>query len=541
MVRTWLRNLSVGTRLFVVFGIVTALLGVVTGVAVWGVGKQVALQREMVRLQGLSDQIDQLRYLDADISGWQGYILAEAVVEDQVAAVDDAAESRAGLLDSKAQVYDLLPQLDTTAMTDAERAEKGRLGDLFDAYFVLDQQMVDSIARGTPAGMAEGYRIGMEPLDTAWSQILDSTQTLLDSVAGRADAVAADVGEVGRVVTTSVLVAAVLAVALAAALGTWVTTSVVRPLRRIMSVLGQVATGDLTAATGSAFHTRDEPGRLGRAVDDMIGKLRETIDALAAGATALTGASAGLTVTGARLDDDAEHTAGQADLVSVEAAAINERTLQLADRSTRLGDSIGDISRSSADAARVAGTAAEEVSATGATIADLGVSSRKIGDVVTSINQVARQTRLLALNATIEAERAGPAGRGFAVVAAEVKDLAQETTRAADEIVTTVAAIQAGTGSAVAAIDRIRSVVTEVVDHQAAISEAVREQTVTRDEMGRDITDSVRGSAEITDAIAEVVTAAGRTRQGTDQANTAARDLAAMADRMRDLVGRFTT
>ena len=137
------------------------------------------------------------------------------------------------------------------------------------------------------------------------------------------------------------------------------------------------------------------------------------------------------------------------------------------------------------------------VESTNVSVAQLGSSSEEIGNVVKVITSIAEQTNLLALNATIEAARAGEAGKGFAVVAGEVKELAQETARATEDIARRVEAIQSDTQGAVAAMGRSRSIIASINDYQLTIASAVEEQTATTQEMSRNVTQAATGSGEI--------------------------------------------
>jgi methyl-accepting chemotaxis protein len=121
------------------------------------------------------------------------------------------------------------------------------------------------------------------------------------------------------------------------------------------------------------------------------------------------------------------------------------------------------------------------------TVGKLGESSAEIGEVIKSITSIAEQTNLLALNATIEAARAGEAGKGFAVVANEVKDLAQETAKATEDISRRVEQIQVDTEAAVAAISEISGIIARINDTQSTIASAVEEQTATTNEMSRNV------------------------------------------------------
>jgi methyl-accepting chemotaxis protein len=173
-------------------------------------------------------------------------------------------------------------------------------------------------------------------------------------------------------------------------------------------------------------------------------------------------------------------------------------------------------------------------------VAKLGDSSAEIGNVVKVITSIAEQTNLLALNATIEAARAGEAGKGFAVVANEVKELAQETAKATEDIARRVQAIQGDTTAAVAAIEEISSIVAQISDRQTTIASAVEEQTATTQEMSRSVTEAADGTGQIATNISGVSGAAEATTQALGQTRTAVDELSRMAADLRTTVGRFT-
>ena len=204
-----------------------------------------------------------------------------------------------------------------------------------------------------------------------------------------------------------------------------------------------------------------------------------------------------------------------------------------------MGISIQEISASTHDAARVANDAVLVAQSTNETVAKLGESSSEIGNVIKVITSIAEQTNLLALNATIEAARAGEAGKGFAVVANEVKDLAQETAKATEDISRRIAAIQADTDGAVTAIGEISEVIGKINDYQTTIAAAVEEQTATTNEMARNVAEAATGAAQIAENVVGVATAAETTTTGVGESQRAAADLARMSEELQGLVGRF--
>jgi methyl-accepting chemotaxis protein len=187
------------------------------------------------------------------------------------------------------------------------------------------------------------------------------------------------------------------------------------------------------------------------------------------------------------------------------------------------------------EAARGASTASHGL------VAVLADRTATIGGFASSIGEIAARTNLLALNATIEAVHAGEAGRSFAVVAGEVKGLAEETSRAARDIVQRVEGIQADTSEAVTAIEEIGRVIAQINDYQSSIAGAVEEQTATTADMTRSVQAAAGGTADISRTITSVAEAAVETTRSVAEQHEATAELARMGSRLTDLVARFRT
>ncbi|WP_156648472.1 methyl-accepting chemotaxis protein [Methylobacterium sp. Leaf108] len=174
-------------------------------------------------------------------------------------------------------------------------------------------------------------------------------------------------------------------------------------------------------------------------------------------------------------------------------------------------------------------------------VGQLAEVAGQIGAVTDLIKSVADQTNLLALNATIEAARAGAAGKGFAVVATEVKALAAQTMRAADEIFGQVGAIQASSARTVSAVEAFAKATHEVHVLTNAIADSVDQQQAATQEISRTVAQVARGSSEVHAGAANVQRATQETRHHADTALAASETLKAVAADLARSVGSFMT
>jgi methyl-accepting chemotaxis protein len=431
--------------------------------------------------------------------------------------------------DVEAQYEDLGLDPDRMALVQEATTELESIG------ATATETLAADASAGNTAAWAQVNETNIQPLA---SQVIDDLDQLRDIDAQEAKAAASSAHvsyEHHRLVFLLVLG---IGLATALAIGWVVASMLTGGVRRVQHVAEGLAAGDLTRTTG--LTSRDEVGQMGAALDAATGSLRGVMAEVVGSCDAVASASEELSASAAQIAASAEETSAQSGVVSAAAEEVSRNVGTVAAGAEEMGSSIREIAQSANDAARVAGQAVTEAAAANATVVTLGESSREVGSVVKLITAIAEQTNLLALNATIEAARAGEAGKGFAVVAGEVKDLAQQTAKATEEIARRVQAIQSDSTGAVDAISRIGSVIGQINDYQLTIAGAVEEQTATTNEIARSVSEAASGSGEIAANITGVSGAAESTTVALAQTRAAVDDLSRMAAGLRATVSRFS-
>ena len=282
-----------------------------------------------------------------------------------------------------------------------------------------------------------------------------------------------------------------------------------------------------------------EKARTSEREQELTLKMRQALEKVTGSASMLANAAQGLTTTSQQMASTAEETSAQADSVASAAEQVAANISSVATSSEELEASIREIANNATEAAKVTSEAVMMAESTTVTISTLGESSGEIGDVIKVITSIAAQTNLLALNATIEAARAGEAGKGFAVVANEVKELANQTAQATEDISKKINDIQTNTEGAVDEIGRITSIINKINDIANIIASSVEEQTATTAEMSRSVNEASKGTGSITTNIAGMAQATRDTSTGAVESQKAAVELNEMAEQLKSIVNDF--
>jgi methyl-accepting chemotaxis protein len=321
----------------------------------------------------------------------------------------------------------------------------------------------------------------------------------------------------------AVMLAAAAATAFGAAMAVMITRSVVNPIRQAVHAAETVAAGDLRVALATT--RKDEAGQLLGALQRMNDSLVSIVGTVRGNAESVATASGQIAQGNADLS---QRTEQQASSLQETAASMEELSATVRHNT----DTAQQAEMMATGAARVAQSGGQVMGQVVDTMEQITHSSRKIADIISTIDGIAFQTNILALNAAVEAARAGEQGRGFAVVAGEVRLLAQRSAEAAREIKALISAsverVEAGNtlvGEAGRTMDEVVGQVQRVSDLISEISAASREQS--------------KGIAQIGEAVNQLDQVTQQNAALVEESAAAAESLRAQAGQLAEAVSTF--
>ncbi|WP_375779446.1 methyl-accepting chemotaxis protein [Bradyrhizobium sp. ma5] len=438
------------------------------------------------------------------------------------------------------------------------------LKDATEAYF---ERAARTIAKELPAGRTDGnYSIGVDQLAAEIVPALQTFLALRDAALTEATERAGTARDQALVMLLLASAAILVLLGVLAGVAVMLRRRVIVPLAALTETVVQLAAGrhDVAIAPGgrsdeigamassllvfkdaliaqrasneAAASEAEAKIRRGQRVDSITREFEAVVSQVV---SVVSSASTELEASAGSLFATAERTEELTATVAAASKEASANVQSVAAATEEMTSSVDEISRQVHDSARIALAAVEQAQKTNDRVGELATAAARIGDIVELINSIAAQTNLLALNATIEAARAGDAGRGFAVVAAEVKALADQTSKATDEISQQIGGIQSATHESVGAIKEIGGTITAMSEIASAIASAVEEQGAATREISRNVQQAAHGTQRVSANILDVQRGACETEASSTQVLTAAQSLSMESSRLKLEVERF--
>lgn len=495
-----LKNMSIGMRLAIGFGLIVLLLVTIAFSGYWG-------------LEGVTAETLKVLNGDAKIVVMAARVKAttlelrryekdtELNIDDQQVRNDYAAKWK----EQRQKIREVLADLDKFQLTSEDRGAVKSMTEDMDVYeggFTRVLNMIEQGKLKTPQDCNQTitqYKDSIHRLETAASDLTNRHSEVLVPL----------VEQIAKTTTTTILIFSITAIFVSIIVTLVISRGITKPLQEVVSVVETVSGGDLTKAV--IVDRNDEIGRLFGAMARMTGKLNEMIGEVRMGAGSVSTAATQVASSASSVSQGTSEQAAAVEQVTSSMEEMNASITQNAENSRKME--------------QMARKGAQDATQSGQAVLEAVSAMKSIAEKIAVIEEIAYQTNMLALNAAIEAARAGEHGRGFAVVAGEVRNLAERCRTAAQEIGGLAA-------SNVQIAERSGGLLNELVPAIQKTADLVQEVAATSGEQAA-------GVSQINRAIGQVGLVTQRNAAGAEELSSTAEELASQAEALQDMISFF--